>query len=266
MISKYLLHTNIWVSICFTALVVFFQLNLYEPKYSVWGIAFFGTLAIYNFTRIGNWKKISRSELKNPLPILLTVIGCLGTFICVIIRGFEIKTFMYLGVLGFISFCYSLPFSGLGLRTIPFLKLFLIAFVWAGSSIGLLLIVHHSFIENQFLFFSVFFYVVGITIPFDIRDSKTDQSALKTIPQVMGISPSKILALGCLILSGILCYLEIQKWDALTISWMLCLSISFILVLNASPKRKEQYYSFWIEGCSLLPLLFYLILTYFQSN
>src|SRR5690606_39484239 len=108
------------------------------------------------------------------------------------LESFELKTFLYFFLMGFVSFFYSIPLSGLGLRTIPFLKLFLIAFVWAGSSIGLLLVVHHSLIQYQLLFFSVFFFVIGITIPFDIRDKSTDESGLKTIPQVIGILPSKI--------------------------------------------------------------------------
>lgn len=256
-IEKYLVKTNIWVALCFTALVVFFQLNLYEIFYSVWGIAFFGTLAIYNFTRISTIEDFLNP--KNRGRVFLTILGSVGTIICVLLRGFELKTFLYLGILGFISFCYSLPFKGLGLRAIPFLKLFLIAFVWAGSSIGLLLVVHHSLLQHYALFASVFFFVVGITIPFDIRDYPTDSKELKTIPQLIGIQYAKYLAISSLILSGILLGIDVEILSPFGISWLITLAISITLVLFSSTKRKNFYYSFWMEACSILPLLFYLL-------
>ena len=272
-VEKYLIKTNIWVAVCFASLLAFFQLILYRPNFYVLGIVFFGTLAIYNFSRIGNLQDRSLTPFhfvrndkdskilytKNKNQILLTIIGLIGTLVCVVLRGFEMMTFLYLFVLGFMSFCYSLPFSGLGLRTIPFLKLFLIAFVWAGSSIGLLLVVHHSLIQHQLLFFSVFFFVIGITIPFDIRDRNLDEKGLKTIPQVLGVIPSKIFSVLSLVLSFFLFYFEFNKLNSGLISWSIASLIAIILVVNSSEKRSETYYSFWMESCSVIPLVIYLI-------
>lgn len=259
-IDKYLIKTNVWVALCFAALLCFFQIILYKINWCVLGIVFFGTLAIYNFSRIGSLTHFLHLKSKYRQQFFLTLIGLAGTLLFVILRGFELKTFLYLGVLGFVSFCYSLPYSGMGLRTIPFLKLFLIAFVWAGSSIGLLLIVHHSLIQHQLLFLSVFFFVVGITVPFDIRDKHTDEKELKTIPQVIGVIPSKIFSVGSLILSMVLFYLEFNfMYDAVVVWIITCLTAVF-LVLNATDKRSEFYYSFWMESCSVFPLLLFLIL------
>lgn len=257
-IDKYLIKTNIWVAICFASLLAFFQLNLYRPNFYVLGIVFFGTLAIYNFSRIGSLQNFLAINSKYRIQIILTIIGLIGTFICVVLRGFEMKTFLYLFVLGFVSFCYSLPFSGLGLRTIPFLKLFLIAFVWAGSSIGLLLVVHHSLIQHQLLFLSVFFFVIGITIPFDIRDMKTDIKELKTIPQVIGEISSKIISVLSLTLSFILFYFEFNSINNGVISWLTATVIAVFLVINSTEKRSETYYSFWMESCSVIPFVVYL--------
>ncbi len=262
-LEKYLIKTNIWVALCFTGLFVFFQLGLYEKIVSVWGIVFFGTLAIYNFSRIKSLEELFQFKSKNKTQIILTYIGLIGTLVCVILRGFEPKTFLYLGVLGFVSFCYNLPFSNLGLRAIPFLKLFLIAFVWAGSSIGLLLVVHHDVFHYKFLFLSVFLFVMGITIPFDIRDSDSDEKELKTIPQVIGTQKAKILAISSLILSCICFYLEFRDFSFPVISWLITILISLSLVAGSSIQKKDSYYSFWLEGCSLLPLFIYLALNLF---
>lgn len=259
-IEKYLIETNIWVSICFTALLAFFQLVLYELNFPVLGIAFFGTLTIYNFTRI-NRDDLQSFSIQSE-HILLTIIGSILTIICVILRGFDIKTFLYLGVLGMISFSYSLPFKGLGLRAIPFLKLFLIAFVWAGSSIGLLLIVHHDFIHYEFLFVSVIFFVIGITIPFDIRDENCDEKELKTIPQVIGNEKAKSLAGCCLVLSGLLFFFEFLTLSIPVIAWLITIFVAMLFVLNSNQKRENFYYAFWTESCSLLPLLIYKILIF----
>jgi len=261
--DKYLIKTNIWVALCFAGMLAFFQLILYELNFYVLGIVFFGTIAVYNFTRIKTLNELIHFNSNNKLQIFLTYFGLVCTLICVILRGFELKTFLYLGVLGFVSFCYNLPFSNLGLRAVPFLKLFLIAFVWAGSSIGLLLVVHHSVIQYQFLFLAVFFFVIGITIPFDIRDKITDEPDLKTIPQTIGMNASKFLAILCLVLSGFLFYFEFKNFSVAVISWILTLIIAAFLAINSSEKRSESYYSFWVESCSLLPILIYLILNSF---
>ncbi|HLV23489.1 MAG TPA: hypothetical protein VKY36_01755 [Moheibacter sp.] len=262
-LKKYIIQTNVWVALCFTGLFIFFQLGLYEKIVSVWGIVFFGTLAIYNFSRIKSLDEFFHFRSEKRLQILLTYIGLLGALICVLLRGFEFKTFLYLGVLGFVSFCYSLPFSGLGLRAIPFLKLFLIAFVWAGSSIGLLLMVHHDVFHYKLLFLSVFLFVIGITIPFDIRDSSSDEKELKTIPQVIGTKNARILAMLSLVLSAVCFYLEFLTFNYLLISWWLTIIVSLGLAAGSSAKKSDAYYSFWLEGCSLLPLLIYLILNLF---
>lgn len=258
--EKYLIKTNVWVALCFASLLAFFQLVLYELNLYVLGIVFFGTFAIYNFSRIGNLRNLIYAYQKYKQQIILTMIGLAGTFVFVLLRGFEFKTFLYLFVLGFVSFCYSLPFSGLGLRTIPFLKLFLIAFVWAGSSIGLLLIVHHSLIKYQLLFFSVFFFVIGITIPFDIRDKLTDHTELRTIPQVIGVGASKIFSVFSLVLSGILFYLEFNSINSAFTAWLVAVSVSIILVINSNINKSEHYYSLYMESCSMIPLTLYLFL------
>ena len=130
-IQKYIVDTNLWVAVCFTSFLAFFQLNLYQINFYVLGIAFFGTLGIYNFTRVTHFNHFWKFPSEFRSRIILSYVGFILTFTCVVLRGFEFRTFLYLGFLGFLSFCYSLPYPRLGLRTIPFLKLFLIAFVWA---------------------------------------------------------------------------------------------------------------------------------------
>lgn len=258
-IDKHLIQTNLWVALCFTALLAFFQLAFYRLNFYVLGIAFFGTMSIYNFTRLKHFSEILEFNPQKRKQIILSGLGLLLTLLFVILRGFELKTFLYLAVLGLLSFCYSLPFSGLGLRAIPFLKLFLIAFVWAGASVGLLLVVHHDFSQHIFLFLAVVFFVIGITIPFDIRDQSTDEAELRTIPQIIGIKAAQKMAIGSLMLSGLLFYLEFRSPHQAINAWIATLLVSWLLINRSHRPKSDFYFSFWIESCSLLPFLFYLI-------
>lgn len=256
-IQKYMVNTNIWVAICFTAFLAFFQLHLYEINSYVLGIAFFGTITIYNFTRVTRIKDFWEVPKSNRAQVLLTYFGILLTLICVILRGFELRTFMYLGFLGMLSFCYSLPFKNLGLRTVPFLKLFLIAFVWAGSSVGLLLVVHYDLVNYQYLMVAIGLFVIGITLPFDIRDKLTDNTNLKTIPQIIGFKKSKVVSVFSIILSGVFFYLEFLSFTTMVVQWWLAMLIPLFLILKTKEESSHFYFSFWIEGCSMIPLLMY---------
>lgn len=258
-IENSLIKTNLWVSVCFAGFVAFFQMGLYELNWEVIGIAFFGTLSIYNFTRIGTSISMMTSHKNLSSHFVLTIVGLFGAFICLIARGFEFGIFIYLASLGLLSFLYSLPFTNFGLRAVPVLKLFLIALVWTGSSVGLLLVVHHDIFRFEKLLFSIFFFVVGITIPFDIRDKLTDERELKTVPQIIGVNRAKVIALICLILSGFLFYFEFHQWNIFVVSWIITVLISTYFVLLSHEKRSGFYYSFWVESCSLVPLLIYIL-------
>ncbi|MBK9505813.1 MAG: UbiA family prenyltransferase [Bacteroidetes bacterium] len=76
------------------------------------------------------------------------------------------------------------------LRQIPYLKIFLISFVWATVTI-LLPVIHSEKAYNNFHILTMiierFLFVFAITIPFDIRDMNADsQTELKTIPLLIG--------------------------------------------------------------------------------
>lgn len=263
-INKYLIDTNLWVAFCFTALLAFFQLSFYKINELVLGIAFFGTLSIYNFTRIKSVKSFWQFKQLLQPNILWTQLSIAVTLVLILLRGFEPKVFIYLALLGVISFCYSLPFSRWGLRGIPFLKLFLIALIWAGTSIGLLLMVHHDFFEHPFLLMAVFCYVVGITIPFDIRDQTTDERSLRTIPQSIGVKKSIVLALFSLIGSALFFYAEAQTFSLTFYSWLTTLFMALLFIGFSNEKRGYFYFSFWGESLSALPLLTYLVLEFIQ--
>jgi len=177
--------------------------------------------------------------------------------------------------MGGISVFYVIPIipslnKNLTLREIPFLKIFLIGLVWTIVIIGIPMI-DSQFINfdthlsiNLFFYslFQVFCFVIGITIPFDIRDINYDkQDNLKTIPSVIGIKTSIFAAEIFLSLSIILLYILFagtSRFYILLVGHI----ITMIMILYSNDKREELFFAGLIEGSVLILYLCILIADY----
>lgn len=172
----------------------------------------FGTLFMYNFQRL-----ISPFPPLKPHPTLrfewivlnkkiLLISGLFGLLLAALLT--------FIGVLNvysvFVLFCavllgfaYATPLFGIKkpLRELPHLKIHLIALVWILSCF-----VFPQLNRNEVYTFDFswpllsYFYFVGITIPFDMRDVLNDYSSQKTIPQVLGVQLARNFALVLLLI------------------------------------------------------------------
>lgn len=110
------------------------------------------------------------------------------------------------------------------------------------------------------LFFARFFFIFGITIPFDIRDLNVDhETNVKTLVTFLGIDNSKRLALFLLLLSLLLSLVHIL-FSGVVMAYILSeISVHIlcmIFVINAAANGKDFYYAFMMDGTMAL---FYLI-------
>ena len=159
---------------------------------------------------------------------------------------------------------YVLPFSshGKGLRHVPGLKLFLIAFTWAGLTVLYPLAAGNVAIDGMagLFFLQRFLFIAAITIPFDIRDLQLDMPELGTLPQVLGVGRSKTVALFCLfafvLIEAWLTPLDDPAFWAVGITGMLAM----LGVLRADINQSRFFSSFWVES---LPIVWYLLLRLF---
>ncbi|MDF1518573.1 MAG: hypothetical protein P1P79_11570, partial [Lutibacter sp.] len=90
------------------------------------------------------------------------------------------------------------------------------------------------------------------TIPFDIRDVNADSKSLKTLPQFLGITNSKVL--GTFLLFGFI-LLEIFKEHYTDARFLVVMTVSIITGLFlwfSSPKRSRYYTSFWVESVPII--------------
>ena len=157
-----------------------------------------------------------------------------------------------------------------GLRKIPGLKLFLIAFVWAFSAVVLPIFELQSsfafeipFKDIAILTLKRFLFVAAITIPFDIRDIFQDKTfELKTIPTVFG--EKKAYLLCQLILISYLILLFLFQSKGLN-SDFLALSLTTILtgwlIFKSKWEKNEYYYFLYLDGTLILQ---YLMLIFFS--
>ncbi len=153
--------------------------------------------------------------------------------------------------------------SWLRLREIGFLKILLVALVWA------LLIVWVPYGWNSITgvwFWPVFLTVVLLIIPFDIRDLSMDPGVLRTLPQVFRDKTFWVAVLIWLVLFLYLFIMYSCGWtDGLGFSiWMGGISLTLWLIKQA-PKRQGNYYfsAFWVESVPIWMLMIYVGLNYF---
>ncbi|XOD67421.1 MAG: hypothetical protein ACMUEL_05565 [Flavobacteriales bacterium Tduv] len=214
---------------------------------------FFSTVAAYALTFL-HLKRIYQKSFRGQYLYVFSILCSLPSIIWAMSQLCW-KAVMFWAFSGLISLGYAIPIRGKTLRNIPSLKIFLIALVWSCMIAGIPLENNDMLSASSkfFLSVSIFLYVLGLTVPFDIRDIDNDPPSLRSLPQCWGIKRSKCFAVICLLCSGTLLWnypeaLPPAKWAYIT---TICVATG--LIAWASPKRKNWYYTLLIEGCSLLP-------------
>lgn len=215
---KILIETNLFISIAAIAFlwttILFLDFPLNHFTYLSLQV-FFSTWFVYQISRWIYFKKgmyVDKQELVvqwfeqypklNQFSIFLS-----GILAIVFMLFLQWKTIIVLCFIGAISVLYPIPFLkpfGITtrLRDVPFVKLFLIAFVWSSTSVILPALESNINLHERkdvWLFFiAQFIFILFITLPFDINDAESDKASnVKTIPTLLGIKTSKI---SCLIL------------------------------------------------------------------
>lgn len=269
---RILINSNIFISLSAVALTVATQIQLgLNPQWHPYlFLIFFATLFEYNLHRLitiltnsdalnsdkHNWVKDKSNWF-----YLLVFLSVLGFAISVIEA--KLKVLLTLAPIAGLTLFYSTPLSKSAkgifrLRQIPFLKIFLISFVWATVTI-LLPVIHSEKAYNNFHILTMiierFLFVFAITIPFDIRDMIADrQAGLKTIPLLIGAKKSIYSSISALVLFltiAVFHYLITNQWiiiSAFTISFL----TTIVFLINERIRNLPLYYYGILDGTMLL--------------
>ncbi|MDA9563898.1 UbiA family prenyltransferase, partial [Flavobacteriales bacterium] len=168
----------------------------------------------------------------------------------------SLKILMFLLPVALISVGYSIPvFFGKRLRDFPTIKIYLIAIVVALVVVVLPAMGKEVLIDELFMLLVVqVLFILGITIPFDIRDINVDTNDLKTIPILLGVRNSKILAMLLLFSCSVISVIFLRDGIGIAASGL----IAIIPVWYSGPDRGDYYFPLLLEGMMILQFLFVL--------
>ncbi|WP_224995435.1 hypothetical protein [Cesiribacter sp. SM1] len=166
--------------------------------------------------------------------------------------------------LGIVSLLYNVPDKYIhqhyrSIRSIPLIKVFLIAYVWAAIGSWLpALMLQIALADAVRLFIVQMLFITAITLPFDIRDYWRDEkNELLTIPGLIGIKQTRWLSIALMVLYTLLMGLWFTATVAATI--LLC-ALTILLLTGAHDTRPYWYYTGLIDGLIILQCLFLLLL------
>ncbi|MCG9970111.1 hypothetical protein [Christiangramia crocea] len=262
------INSSIHVSLAIVAftLITFLKYDQEIDKDLLFFI-FFASITGYNFVKYAGIAKLHHLSLAGNLRFI-QVFSFLS-FVALVYFTFqmEIRVLIATGFLGLFTIFYAVPFLGKdkNLRSLPGLKIFIIAVVWAGTTVLLPLINAEAYLGTGILvdFIQRLFLVIVLTLPFEIRDLKYDDEALGTIPQRLGVFKSKVFGLFLILLIFFSEIIQNSFSSAEFLAFIIILLVSGILLWKAGRDQKKYYCSFWVEMVPVFYLGFYWVFTHY---
>ena len=227
---------------------------------------FFGTITGYNFVKYAGVAKLHHKSLTDDLKIIQIFSFFSFLAFCYFAYLIPIKTLLFSVPFCLLTILYAVPFlSGFdkNLRQISYLKIVVVALVWAGFTVLLPVVDSHQEISLNLVLLMLqrFLIVIVLILPFDIRDVKYDAISLQTIPKKIGVEKTKRLGLILMIFSLLLEYLFATESMVKT-PFMIFFFLVIILLMRAKTDQSKYYSSLWVES---LPIVWWLVLLGFHN-
>lgn len=222
---------------------------------------FFATISGYNFVKYAGVAKLHHASLTDNLrAIQLFSLGCFGAMIFYATQLPQ-KILWFILPLASLTLLYAVPFlSGFkkNLRNSTHLKILVIAFVWAGSTVLLPVLAANQEVDSTIASYVLqrFLIIIALTLPFDIRDMQFDEISLQTIPQKIGIEQTKRLGLIVMVFALVIEFLLSPKIEAKN-SFIIFFFLVLVFLMRAKKNQPNYYSSFWVES---LPIIWWGVL------
>lgn len=278
-IANFIVYSNLFIAFCALALSLFtLRILAYENEAPLLAFIFFSTLFAYNFQRKLSLIYHSTRDSSNQnrwinenkkWSNLITVFSFLASFY--FLYQLPHETILLIAPLAIISLLYVLQIGNQpALRNIPFLKVFVVAFVWGGAMILLPIIYFEAHLSDllslkaQSLTLALALFVFGQSLPFDIRDIGYDQKqSLRTIPSKMGIAKTLLIcwlsfALSIIVMSYAFISAYISQHSFL--SFCLAILLSSLVIYFSKREKHHLFYGIVLESCLCIPIVIYTLL------
>lgn len=237
--KKYLIDSQVYVSLMGTFLAGFFMLEQKIFRWPTLLLIFITYFSGYLYTKY-------QYDKKKFLKILIFNCICGVISVILILKNHNEYRLLKWTVIVVLGLFYNSFFLEKFIRKIPLLKVFYVGLTWALINSWLILLEF-----NWPIFLISWLFISALVLPFDIRDMKSDD--VVTFPILIGVQKTKFLAYLLIFISGLLSvfYLNLE----FGIYFFLTIIITFILIYFSENSNQESYFSFWVESCSGLPLL-----------
>tara|TARA_R110000868_G_scaffold86347_8_gene242240 strand:+ start:45257 stop:46081 length:825 start_codon:yes stop_codon:yes gene_type:complete len=217
---------------------------------------FFGSISAYNFIKYGveaeKYILVATRYHKNIQ--FFSIIALIIALYHVFFLSRDAIYFMMAMVL--MTGLYAIPVlpNMKNLRNFGGLKIFIVSFVWAGTTVMLPALATFTPISWDIIieFIQRFLLVLILLVPFEIRDLAYDAPELRTLPQRIGVSNTRIFGSFAVVIFYVLTFLK----DNLTIidgigKGVLFLALGFTMLFTEKVQKK-YFASFWVEAIPII--------------
>ncbi len=260
------INSSIHVALAVVALlaITVLEYGLSVPN-ALWPFIFLGALTGYNFVKYSKVAHLHHRRLTKSLKTIRIFSVVCFVLLGIIAFQLNLTTLLVTAGFGLATFFYAVPFAGnKSLRRFPGIKIFVVAFVWAGVTVIVPVVAAEVNISNDLLltFFQRIMIVIALILPFEIRDVPYDSLNLKTLPQQLGVLTTKLIGEGVLLFCLVFEFFK-QDYTVAYITSLLffCVVLGWLIVI--SKKKQTRYFSsFWVEG---MPILWYILFILFEQ-
>ena len=251
---------HVALAVCALAWVTLLNFNVGADLDFIYFI-FFATVTGYNFVKYFGLAKFHHRSLASWLKAIQIFSFLCFIGLCYYTFKLKTETIFYFLCLGVITFLYAIPFlpkkllfDGGNLRAISGIKIYVIAFVWVGTTVIIPLLNENYVFDSDVLVESIqrFLFVIVAILPFEIRDMKYDSLKLSTIPQRIGIVKTKVIGVLLIVLMFFLEFFKDEFWLNKTIILGVISLLLLLFLLFSTINQKKHYSAFWVEGIPIL--------------
>jgi hypothetical protein len=258
------INSSIHVALsCFALVkVTYLMLNITNDN-SVAFFAFFGTIVGYNFVKFDALARANKNKMRSQLKVI--TLFSFAALLLVIFYFFKLQYTTKISATFFLvlTILYTLPFfpNTKNARNWAGLKIYIVAICWVGVTVMLPILNSEISFQNSFYIIALqrFLLIFTLILIFEIKDLKTDDPHLKTVPQQIGIKNTKILGFVLLLIfCGFSLFNGNSNIQILGLQLNFVITIVIAIFLYFSNQNRSKYYtSFWVES---VPVFWWLLL------
>lgn len=262
-IFRAFVYSNLWVGFSVASLSALSML-----RFDIWNtpylfVCLFSTIAFYGYAR---WVETTDLEAtpeqhiaawtihhRTLILTLSTVSTAAAVFFWFQLPSIPRWTYAICGAL---SGLYTIPslFNSKGIRYLAGVKLVYIALIWTAVTVTIPALIANEAIDKNLILFHIerFAFVIALTIPFDIRDTKTDSTDLLTLPMWLGIMGARNVALSAMAFVILLQFYPGYNLPNVPYGEIAVFLFGGYLVHRSHEDLPDMFFSFAIEGLPIL--------------